>query len=586
MPTSNNWLNPFQRSFNDIKSTLISKLRARVPEMSDYSEGNIFILIISIFSAIAEVIHFYIDNMAREAFLPTARRYSSLYKHAKLVDYHIKAGIPASVNLTIYRGNGSPITENITIPVNTEFQSKDGKTWLSSKTIVWDATQNPYSVKVPVVQKSKVGDPDRIQLGQITSTDVIIYLGDLPTDQKYVEGSMVLYIDNEPWILVDTFAYANSTDKVYKVEIDEAGKPYIMFGDGQFGMKPNLNGKVEAEYYLTYGALGNIAENQFGTPIPTILTDKYNDISISNVYSASGGSDYETFDMLKQHIPLSIKTLGVAITREDYGAIAKLVPGVDKSYVDYQCGKFVTVYITPDGGGEASQALIDSVTDKLTKAKVITTHINVKSTHTSLIFLDATITGRKSFSKNDISDQVIKALVEAYSYNTSDINKVVRLSDLYALIDNQSMVDYLNINSLYLLSYPVPQGGGGIDPSLVPDLNITHFKQINFSTGDAEAQTDERQVMITITESGYKINGLVNDTDINTTGTFGNITQVNGNNLSFEITIGNPGEGQVYNPGDEYVISLQPMNRDLIPVNFNIPIFRSNTITLEINEVV
>ena len=117
-------------------------------------------------------------------------------------------------------------------------------------------------------------------------------------------------------------------------------------------------------------------------------------------------------------------------------------------------------------------------------------------------------------------------------------------------------------------------------------MNITHFKQINFSTGDAEAQTDERQVMITITESGYKINGLVNDTDINTTGTFGNITQVNGNNLSFEITIGNPGEGQVYNPGDEYVISLQPMNRDLIPVNFNIPIFRSNTITLEINEVV
>ena len=54
---------------------------------------------------------------------------------------------------------------------------------------------------------------------------------------------MVLYIDNEPWILVDTFAYANSTDKVYKIEIDEAGKPYIMFGDGQFGMKPNLIGK-------------------------------------------------------------------------------------------------------------------------------------------------------------------------------------------------------------------------------------------------------------------------------------------------------------------------------------------------------
>ena len=64
MPTSNNWLNPFQRSFNDIKSTLISKLRARVPEMSDYSEGNIFILIISIFSAIYTLIHnLYIQSI-------------------------------------------------------------------------------------------------------------------------------------------------------------------------------------------------------------------------------------------------------------------------------------------------------------------------------------------------------------------------------------------------------------------------------------------------------------------------------------------------------------------------------------------
>ena len=97
MSTSNNWLNPYQRSFNDIKAKLISELRLQIPEITDYSEGNIFVIIISIFAAIAEVIHYYIDNMAREAFLPTARRYSSLYKHAKLVDYHIKSAIPATL---------------------------------------------------------------------------------------------------------------------------------------------------------------------------------------------------------------------------------------------------------------------------------------------------------------------------------------------------------------------------------------------------------------------------------------------------------------------------------------------------------
>lgn len=89
MSTSNPWLTPFQRSYNDIKAKLIQSLNERVPEITDMSEGNIFILTLSIFAGIAEVIHYYIDGMAREAFLPTCRRYSSLYKHAKLVDYHI-----------------------------------------------------------------------------------------------------------------------------------------------------------------------------------------------------------------------------------------------------------------------------------------------------------------------------------------------------------------------------------------------------------------------------------------------------------------------------------------------------------------
>ena len=108
MATNNPWLTPYQRSYNDIKAKLISELRNRVPEITDFSEGNIFILIISIFAAIAEVIHYYIDNMARETFFPTARRYSSLYKHSKLVDYHIKSAIPASVDLTLYKSNNKP----------------------------------------------------------------------------------------------------------------------------------------------------------------------------------------------------------------------------------------------------------------------------------------------------------------------------------------------------------------------------------------------------------------------------------------------------------------------------------------------
>jgi uncharacterized phage protein gp47/JayE len=573
MATNNPWLTPYQRSYNDIKTKLISELRNRVPEITDFSEGNIFILIISIFAAIAEVIHYYIDNMARETFFPTARRYSSLYKHSKLVDYHIKSAIPASVDLTLYKSNNKPTSTDITIPVNTVFNSIDGKQWLVSKTVLWE--KGTYSIKVSVVQKEKVGDPNRIQLGNITSNNPIIYLGDLPADKKYMEGSMVLYIDNEPWILVDTFAYSSSIDKTYKVELDQNLKPYIIFGDGSFGMKPNLNGKVEGVYYLTYGSLGNIEENSFNT-VPSSILDIESDIKVINTNPASGGSDYEDFDMLKDHVPLSIKTLGVAITKEDFEAITKMAPGVDKAYVNYICGKYVDIYITPDGGGEASLALRESTLDYVSKSKIITTNLSVSSTHRALIYIDADIYGRRSFTKTDISDQVKKALIEAYSHNTSDINKVVRLSDIYALIDNQSMVDYLNLNKLYLLGYPTP-----IDnPNTSPELNISSFVQNYFNgVGGSISET----MVITILENGYKIT----DTSQKTyNGQFGQNLTVNNDNVGFTITIGDSTSGLRYNVGDRYNLFIQKMNMDLVPMNYNIPIFKSETINLTIHEVV
>lgn len=584
MSTSNNWLNPYQRSFNDIKAKLISELRLQIPEITDYSEGNIFVIIISIFAAIAEVIHYYIDNMAREAFLPTARRYSSLYKHAKLVDYHIKSAIPATVDVVLYKNDDTPIGQDITIPLNTEFTSSDGKTWISTKTVIW--YKDSYYVTVPLVQQKSVGVPDRIQLGNILSPDSIIYITDIPSDQKYVEGSMNLYINDEPWILVDTFAYSSSRDKVYKVEIDEQTRPYIKFGDGQFSMKPEYNATIEASYSLTYGSAGNIATNNF-TTVPQGIQAIDNKITINNVIPATGGSDYETFNMLKNHIPLSIKTLGVAITKEDFEAIAKMVGGVDKAYANYVCGRYVEIYITPDGGGEASSALLDSVEKTISKSKVITTSIEVLSTHKSQVFLDITITGKKSFKSNDISNQVKKALTTAYDYNNSDINKPVRLSDIYALVDNQSMVDYLTINKLYQLPYPVPQKNTSLP------LNISYFVQnINpVSTGEQYwvivntfFANKHYDVLI------QKFYGEGSDNRILGNGSYGEVINVldleTQTKIIFQITINKPSENLDYGENDKYELTLLPMNQDLYPLSYQIPIIENQNITLSINEVV
>lgn len=538
-----------------------------MPEMTDFSEGNIFVMLISAFAAIAEVIHYYIDNMAREAFLYTARKYDSLYKQAKLVDYHIKNAIPATVDVVLYLPSGTFLEAEAVIPIGTQFSSDDGTVWVSTKSVTWKKDRS--SVVIPLIQKE--ASTKDLNLGTIPSGDILIYLNGIENNKFYVEGSLQLTIGEEAWEEVQTFAYATATDKVFKVEPNASQIPTISFGDGQFGMKPKAEATVKGSYDITTGADGNIPAGSFNT-VPSSIQGIDSRIAIIQPEAASGGSDYESFEDLRNHIGISIKTLGVAITKEDYEDLTMTIPGVSKAYVNYICGKTLEVYISPDGGTEASLALRDQVVEKLNQSKVITTNLSVKSTHKAVLYLDASIQGKRSYNRETILKQVKEALLNAYSETTSQINQHIRLSDIYALIDNQASVDYVDINKLYIRSYPIPSTSSF---DQVPPLEISYFNQISFDASEASTEAFE----VKITDTGYSIIDLYGRS---TNGTYGNMVSVEGQYCSYQITIADSG----YTVGDSYTFVLQPMNVNLTPYDFGIPVFEEATIQITANEVI
>lgn len=581
MAVSNPWLTPFQRSYDQIKTKLIDNMKLKVPEITDYSEGNILVIIISLFASIAEVLHYYIDNAARESFFSTARRYTSLSKHAKLVDYHIKSAIPSMVDVLISLTTNEPIDKDVEIPENTEFTA-NGLSFISTKKVKW--TKGSYGVYVPLVQKVIANNGDDVTFSDsLPSADVMLTLGDIENSYKYVEGSMVLKMKlgenpEEAWALVDTFAYSGPLSKHYKVELDDNQTPYIVFGDGVFGLKPVVGSRVYGSYYITAGANGNIAIGNI-TTVPASISSLVTNMQCYNTSSSVGGSDYESFDMLKEHIPLSIKTLGVAISKEDYEDIAKLTPGVDKAFVNYICGKFIDIYITPDGGGIAPSGLLNECYMNVLKRKVITTHIQVLPTSMSTIYIDATITGKKSFKTNDISTQILGALRDCYNYNTSGINKTVRLSDLYSLMDNLPMVDYLKINNLFIK----PSGkllGTTTTPLNVSALNIGNL-------------VDTLKVKITVLSvtNGVALLSIINNNtgeQITSPVTVGSNIVINDSNMAWSMKVLNPLTG-AYVYGDCWLLQLNPNNVDQEVNGYTIPIFDpddSSSIILEINETV
>lgn len=573
MGITNKWLNPYQRSYQQIKAKLVESLMGlKDPQgqklITDYSEGNILIIILSLFAAIAEVLHYYVDNMARETFLPTARRYDSVVKHGALVDYHARAAIAATVDVILSRSiTGNSIGAKLTIPQGTLFTDSSGNSWLSARDVTWYS--NVTTCKVPIIQHERYTASALNNMVIPTGDRVILNLGTLPNGKYYEQGSMSLQIGGETWVLVDTFAKSKPTDKHFMVSVDESLSPYIMFGDGTFGKKPAAGAKItNVVFYLTNGTQGNVKSNTI-TSVPSVISSSITDATVSNAYDAGGGSNYENFTMLKEHIPLSVKTLGVAITKEDFESLAMLVDGVNKAKADYECGRKLTVYISPDGGAVASSELINRVYNLLSQRAPMTTWLKVKSAGKVQIILEMDVTGKKSYKTAEIQTQILTALYNAYSPEQAQIGGSVRLSDIYALIDNLSTVDYLHLTKFYIKPWPTTIYGN-------KELNLGQFK-LNKAKGSMTYYiTFNSSTTFTVrsVSNGYMA-----------TGTVGNSIQVidKANGFDFSLDIQNNN----YQSGYRYSITVSEPNHDYEDPGFNLPVFENaSQLTLTVKEIV
>lgn len=573
MGITNKWLNPYQRSYQQIKAKLVESLMGLKDKdgqklITDYSEGNILIIILSLFAAIAEVLHYYVDNMARETFLSTARRYDSVVKHGALVDYHARAAIAATVDVILSRSiTGNSIGAKLTIPQGTLFTDQSGNSWLSARDVTWYS--NVTTCRVPIIQHEKYTTSALNNMVIPTGDRVQLNLGTLPNGKYYEHGSMSLQIGGESWVLVETFAKSKPTDKHFMVSVDESLNPYIMFGDGTFGKKPAAGAKItNVVFYLTNGSQGNVKSNTI-TSVPSVISSSITDATVSNAYDAGGGSNYENFTMLKEHIPLSVKTLGVAITKEDFESLAMLVDGVNKAKADYECGRKLTVYISPDGGAVASSELISRVYNLLSQRAPMTTWLKVKSAGKVQIILEMDVTGKKSYKTAEIQTQILTALYNAYSPEQAEIGGSVRVSDIYALIDNLSTVDYLHLTKFYIKPWPTTIHGN-------KELALGQFK-LNKATGSMTyfiTFNSSTTFTVRSVSNGYVATGSVG-------GSLQVVDKANGFDFSLDI------QNNSYQSGYRYSITVSEPNHDYEDPGFNLPVFENaSQLTLTVNEIV
>lgn len=593
MKLENPWVGYLDRGYRTIKTALVNRVKTLLPEMTDYSQSNIFMIILDYMAALTELLNYYVDVSARELYVYTAQHISSMIQLSRLIDYRIKARIPSTVRVTVQLldqgGNPAEATQDIIFKGDNILLGSNGVPFRQMGDVVMRKGSNLVVLDLEQSVKSATNPDEYTNLGLIPEGKNPT----LPLPSNYADGSGTIYIGGEQWDLVETLGFSSPYDQVFVVEYVSEGLFVAKFGDGIRGAIPRAGAEAKLSYNITQGINGNLDSGTItdfkGTPNvePSGALTNYT-LNITNPNAATGGSDRETIEDMREHLGCSLRTLDRAVTFKDFIDIAKLCPGVDKVGADFSCETGISYYITPDKGGEANELLLRELEDYVDMRKVLGVPVQAFPAGETQIYLSLTVWGKYGKRAQDIQLLVETALVNEYSYNNSDINRPIYTSDIIALVDNLDAVDHLTLDELYLLPY----GRKAITTENPNAAQITFPGYIDFKKENNKyvptenaywaliislIKNNRANMDIIITKNGAQVKVFENVSV--TPGADGYVT-LEYDVFVFKLILNNPGIQE----GDSWEFQTYTNNID-IPVSDNsVPVLKVENISLTINE--
>lgn len=438
------------RDFAATKADLIRLIPDYLPEWTNRSPGDFGMVLIDLFSYMADVQSYYIDRVANESFLATAVQRASVLTLASMLDYRPAGPVAATVELsfTVPSGYGSSVTVSAGTKVSTTSE-------LGVDPVIFETDED---VTIAPGATETVGATE----GESVSEDATSPVGvsDGSPDQVFtlyhdsiIEGSLVLYVDEDgagagsaaTWRFVAHLIDATSDERAYTTFTDEAGIISVIFGDNANGRIPPSGSVITAEYRIGGGERGNVGANTLTEPMASLAGVS----AITNSSAASGGADAESMDNIRRNAPRSLSSINRAVTIEDYETLALKVPGVALAKATASVFSNVLLSISPLGGGVPTDSLKDDVENYFADKKAPGTSLTiVDPTEVEINITLNPLAIRAQYSRTLVRQAVLNALGDLFDSTNVEFGQRVTLSAVYNAIASVEGVDYVVVTVL------------------------------------------------------------------------------------------------------------------------------------------
>lgn len=496
-----------------IRSELIARIQDRVPDWTAADPADFGVALVEAFAYMGDMLSYYIDRNANEAFLTTATQRNSVLNIAQTYGYTPAGYRQAYATLEFSNTSAS----SVTIPEGTV---------VTGEVVIGDTVRTVYFTTgadavvpaavgaTPGTETVTAGEGQSVILvsdnatnnGELIGTStglpaMTFELGETPA----VDDSVQIYVQDgdiyTKWTQVQHLLDFGPTDQVFTVSTDEDDIVTVLFGDGVSGVIPTLYSEIRAIYTVGGGSFGNVSADtlisiDYVPGLSEIQTSALQSIiSVSNPDPALGGSDPEETDQIRTAAALALRANNRAVTLQDYADLSLAVTGVGKANAEALVWTSVTVYVAPtrtavdsdlapglDDAGDTTvewDNISTDVEDYLADKTLLGTTVTVSPPVYVDITVSFTYTRLNQYTSTEVETAIKNRLLTDFGYVGMNFQDTIYPQDLEFVLQQVPGVKTAKVTQLFLtggsaaLNNSLVGGADEIFRLLEENLNIT-----------------------------------------------------------------------------------------------------------------
>jgi hypothetical protein len=266
------------------------------------------------------------------------------------------------------------------------------------------------------------------------------------------------------WLPTPSLLPHTEFDRRFVVDMDNAGRAVLRFGDGVYGQRFTGVSGVKASYRVGNGVAGNIgAEALSHLVLPRARTGWPEIVSLRNPLPAEGGVDPESIEEVRQYAPAAFRaSQHRAVTEDDYRKAALTIDGVAGAAAAFRwTGSWYTVFVAIDPSDPANlltnergvtslaPAFKMHVHDGLDSYRLAGYDLEIRSARYVPLDITVHVCAKPGFFSGDVAHAVATALGAFFDAKNLTFGQPVYLSALYAAIEAVEGVESATVTGFH-----------------------------------------------------------------------------------------------------------------------------------------